>query len=143
MAQSKPQFQIYPLSSFCGASATIKRPQVYAALCEILNTIVLRTDVSDPRQYTQEVTSFSFDEQHKLRHDDSSLRWYWPPKLGAALSRGFETFVKHDDLVDEHLDGLLAAILKLEEKTGERVVADFVTWRGMMTKVSSDQSIGY
>ncbi|KAF8420494.1 RAI1 like PD-XK nuclease-domain-containing protein [Tirmania nivea] len=109
MAQNKSQFQIFPLGIFGGVSAAIKRPL--------------------------EVTSFSFDEQHKLRHDDSSLRWYWPPKLGADLSRGLETFVKHDDSVDDHLNGLLAAIVKLEEKTGERVVADFVTWRGMMTKI--------
>ncbi|RPB22825.1 RAI1-domain-containing protein [Terfezia boudieri ATCC MYA-4762] len=112
MAQNKSHFQILPLRKFDGASAAIKRPQ--------------------------EITSFSFDEQHKLRHDDSSLRWYWPPKLGADLSKGFETFVRHDDSVDEHINGLLAAIVKLEEKTGERVVADFVTWRGMMTKASSD-----
>lgn len=46
--------------------------------------------------------------------------------------------MKHDDSVDDHINGLLAAMVKLEEKTGERVVADFVTWRGMMTKVSSD-----
>lgn len=49
--------------------------------------------------------------------------------------------MKHDDSVDEHLDGLLAAIVKLEEKTSERVSVDFVTWRGMMTKVSSDSEI--
>ena len=84
---------------------------------------------------SQEIASFSFDEHHQLRHDDSSLRWYWPPQLGADLSKGFETFIKHDDSVDEHLDGLLAAIVKLEQNGGQRVVADFVTWRGMLTKV--------
>ncbi|KAF8463121.1 RAI1 like PD-XK nuclease-domain-containing protein [Kalaharituber pfeilii] len=109
MSLRRPQFQIFPLSSFGGTSAAIKRPQ--------------------------EITSFSFDEHHRIRHDDSSLRWYWPPAMGSDLSKGFDTFVKHDDSIDEHLDGLLAAIQKHEERTGERVVADFITWRGMMTKI--------
>ena len=51
MAQSKSQFQIYPLSAFGGASAAIKRPQVCVTLYKILNTTVLRTDVSCARQY--------------------------------------------------------------------------------------------
>lgn len=43
--------------------------------------------------------------------------------------------MKHDDSVDEHLDGLLEALVELERKTGERTKADIATWRGMMTKV--------
>lgn len=42
--------------------------------------------------------------------------------------------MKHDDSVDGHLDGLLAAMIELEKKTGQKVKADVVTWRGMMTK---------
>jgi hypothetical protein len=42
-----------------------------------------------------------------------------------------------DDTVDDHLDSLLKTIMAHEEKTGERVEADFITWRGMMTKVGS------
>lgn len=45
--------------------------------------------------------------------------------------------MKHDDSVDEHLDGLLEALIELERKTGERVKVDIVTWRGMITKVCS------
>ena len=84
---------------------------------------------------SQEIASFSFDEHHQLRHDDSSLRWYWPPQLGADLSKGFGSFIKHDDSIDEHIDGLLAAIVKLEQTSGQKVVADFVSKRGMLTKV--------
>jgi RAT1-interacting protein len=51
------------------------------------------------------------------------------------LSRGFDTFQKLDDTADDHLDGLLAAIMALEKETGKQCEADFITWRGMMTKV--------
>jgi hypothetical protein len=50
---------------------------------------------------------------------------------------GFETFDKHDDSVDEHLDGLLKAIMALEEEEGKKIDAQVVTWRGMITKVSA------
>ncbi|KAI5806651.1 RAI1 like PD-XK nuclease-domain-containing protein [Peziza echinospora] len=83
----------------------------------------------------QSLTTFSFDKAHALRHDNSSLKWYWPPTLGADLSRGFDTFVKHDDAIDEHLDALLSAMVKVERETGAKTEADFVTWRGMMTKM--------
>lgn len=83
----------------------------------------------------KEITRFSYDDAHKLRHDSSSLKTYYTPELDTSLSQGFETFVKHDDSVDEHLNGLLEALIELERKTGERVKVDIVTWRGMMTKV--------
>jgi RAT1-interacting protein len=63
------------------------------------------------------------------------LNYYYPPKLPADLSSGFDTFRKWDDSIDEHLDGLLKAIMALEEKSGERTQTDVVTWRGMMTRV--------
>lgn len=101
-------FDIQPIGRFVGQSAAIKRPK--------------------------EIACFSYDEQHKLRLDDSSIRYYYPPALGANLSKGFDTFEKLDDSFDEHLDGLLQTIMDLEQKQGLRVEADIVTWRGMMTK---------
>ena len=82
---------------------------------------------------------FSYDDSHTYRPDDSSLRYYYPPRLGADLSRGFDRFQKLDDTADDHLDGLLQTIIRLEKETGTKVVADFITWRGMMTKVRSDR----
>lgn len=67
--------------------------------------------------------------------DDSSIRWYYPPTLGADLRRGFDTFQNLDDAADEHLDSLLKTVIAHEEKTGEKVEAGVITWRGMMTKV--------
>lgn len=58
------------------------------------------------------------------------------------MSRGFETFVKGDDSVDNHLHGLLDTIQAHEESLSAdakaedtMVQADIVTWRGMMTKI--------
>lgn len=63
------------------------------------------------------------------------MRWYYNPPLGVDLSKGFETFVKHDDSVDEHLDSLLKTIKDHEQQTGKRIDAQIVTWRGILTKV--------
>ena len=91
---------------------------------------------SEPVKRPKEFTCFSYDKDHKLRLDDSSLKWYYPPTLGADLSKGYDSFVKHDDSIDEHLDSLLAAIANHEKQTGKPIDAQVVTWRGMMTKVS-------
>jgi RAT1-interacting protein len=84
----------------------------------------------------QEIACFSYDDKHKYRLDDSSIRYYYPPTLGADLSRGFDTFEKLDDTRDDHLDSLLKTIAAYEQQQGKRVEADIITWRGMMTKVS-------
>jgi RAT1-interacting protein len=64
------------------------------------------------------------------------VRYYYPPTLGADLSKGFDTFEKLDDTRDDHLDSLLKTLIDYEQKQGKRVEADFITWRGMMTKAS-------
>lgn len=63
------------------------------------------------------------------------MRWYYPPTLGADLSRGFDEFIQHDDSRAEHLGSLLKTIAAHEQQTGKRIDAQIVTWRGMMTKV--------
>jgi RAT1-interacting protein len=73
--------------------------------------------------------------------DDSSIRYYYPPTLGADLSKGFDTFDQLDDTADDHLDSLLKTIMALEQKEGKAVEADIITWRGMMTKVSPNVTL--
>jgi RAT1-interacting protein len=85
----------------------------------------------------QEIAYFSYDDKHQFSLDGSSLRYYYPADLGADLSRGFETFEKLDDTADDHLDSLLKTIIDLEQKGAKKTEADFITWRGMMTKVSN------
>ncbi|KAG5943012.1 Protein rai1 [Claviceps sorghi] len=82
-----------------------------------------------------EFACFSYDENHEFRLDDSSIKYYYTPRIGADLSRGFNTFQKLDDSRDEHLDSLLKAIIAHEKETGKKIDAHVVTWRGMMTKI--------
>ena len=106
------RFSIQPLNRFQGASASIKRP------CEVAH--------------------FSYDDDHVYRDDESSINYYVPPPMGADLKDGFDAFKQYEDKEDPHLDSLLRALAHQESKgaTGKEIKADFVTWRGMMTKVS-------
>ncbi|KAL2268675.1 hypothetical protein VTJ83DRAFT_3521 [Remersonia thermophila] len=103
------QFPIYPPPQYGGPGVAVKRPREFAC--------------------------FSYDKDHAFRLDDSSLKWYYPPILPADLSKGADTFVKHDDSIDEHLDSLLATIQSYEQQKGEAIDAHIVTWRGMLTKI--------
>ncbi|KAL1608330.1 decapping endonuclease targeting mRNA [Paraconiothyrium brasiliense] len=103
------RFPIQPLNQFRGASASIKRPQ--------------------------EVTHFSYDDDHQYKEDESSVNYYCPPQMGADLKEGFSTFRHYEDKTDPHLDSLLRAVASKERITGLQEQADFVTWRGMMTKI--------
>ncbi|KAI9808534.1 MAG: hypothetical protein M1825_003683 [Sarcosagium campestre] len=82
-----------------------------------------------------EFTYFSYDEHHQLHLDASSLRYYYPPQLGADLCRGYDTFQQLDDTRDDHLDSLLTAVMAHERETGAKSETDFITWRGMITKI--------
>ncbi|XDG01953.1 hypothetical protein ABKA04_001568 [Annulohypoxylon sp. FPYF3050] len=104
-------FNIQPVVRFDGECAAVKRPK--------------------------EIACFSYDEKHEFHLDDRSLQWYYPPELGADLSGGFEQFDKHDNSKDEHIDSLLKTIMAYEEEEGKKIDVEFVTWRGMMTKILS------
>ncbi|KAK4152632.1 RAI1 like PD-XK nuclease-domain-containing protein [Chaetomidium leptoderma] len=90
---------------------------------------------NEPVKRPKEFACFSYDKDHKFHLDDSSLKWYYPPDIGADLENGYESFIKHDDRVDEHLDSLLKTITNHEQQTGEAIDAHIVTWRGMLTKI--------
>ncbi|KAF5133310.1 Decapping nuclease RAI1 [Metarhizium anisopliae] len=107
-------FSIQPIGRFTGQSHPVKRPKEFAC--------------------------FSYDENHEFRLDDSSMKYYYTPQLGADLSKGFEKFQKLDDSGDEHLDSLLKTILAHERETGKKIDANVVTWRGMMTKRSFEMN---
>ena len=107
---ASPQtFPIYPINQFSNADVAVRRPR--------------------------EITYFSFDEEHRYRQDDSSMRYYYPPTLPADLSKGFDSFRQLDDTGDDHLDSLLQALVHYEGGKGAKLDTDFVTWRGMMTKI--------
>ncbi|KAF4972297.1 hypothetical protein FZEAL_9624 [Fusarium zealandicum] len=114
------RFSVQPIGRFAGTSQPVKRPKEFAC--------------------------FSYDENHQFHLDDSSLKYYYTPQLGADLSKGFDTFQKQDDGGNEHLDSLLRTIVAHEKETGQKIDAHLVTWRGMMTKIMAvpfDQMDGF
>ncbi|KAM0287427.1 hypothetical protein ACHAQH_000378 [Verticillium albo-atrum] len=104
-------FSIQPIGRFYGASQPVKRPKEFAC--------------------------FSYDDNHEFHLDDSSMRYYYNPTIGADLSKGYDTFIKADDSGDEHLVSLLKTIQAHEQLSGKKIDAQLVTWRGMMTKIMS------
>lgn len=96
-------FAILPMSRFAGSSAAIRRPK--------------------------EIAYFSYDDDHVFHLDERSLRFYYPPNLGANLSKGFDAFQQLDDTADDHLDSLLKTIMDLEQRDGTKCTAEVVTWR--------------
>lgn len=75
----------------------------------------------------KEIAFFSYDENHQFHLDERSLRYYYPPTIGADLSKGFERFEQLDDTADDHLDALLKTIIDLEKRSGTKCTADFIT----------------
>lgn len=78
---------------------------------------------------------FSYDDNHEYKEDESGISYYVPPPLGVDMKEGFETFNHYEDKTDPHLNHLLKAVIGKEKSEGKKIQADFVTWRGMMTKV--------
>lgn len=113
---------------------TILYLSIHLLSCENLAYLNLFPNIQNSHLY-QEFACFSYDDNHQFHLDDSSLSYYYTPQLGADLSKGFDTFVKQDDSRNEHLDSLLKAIIAHEKETGTKIDANYVTWRGMMTKV--------
>jgi hypothetical protein len=87
-------------------------------------------------QSQQEIACFSYDDRHEYHCDGRSLRYYYPPRLGADLCQGFDSFRQLDDSPDDHLDSLLKTLIHWEQEQGAKCQADIITWRGMMTKVN-------
>ncbi|KAI9267520.1 RAI1 like PD-XK nuclease-domain-containing protein [Helicostylum pulchrum] len=83
----------------------------------------------------QEVTSYSIDHQRHVWFDNREMKYYYPP-TGKDLNYGYEDMVQRDDSIAEHLDTLLDALSHIRSKTPDNEIsADFVTWRGIMTKI--------
>jgi RAT1-interacting protein len=89
-----------------------------------------------PFQLPTQITSFSHDEEHVQRFDNSALRYYVEPPRGARLDYGYDRWIRKPD-VRGRLDGLLNAIheLKKDPARAASVPDDgVVCWRGIMTK---------
>jgi hypothetical protein len=76
-------------------------------------------------QQPTEVSHFSYDGKRNLKWDRSSLGYFAEPDLTTTLSTGFDSFLKRDESVNEHLDSLLKSIDRIEPPPK----VDFVMWR--------------
>ena len=117
-------FAIQPLSRFADSNGAIRRPKVRRKSCKLRKWLKI----------LKEIACFSYDDDHGFHLDQRALRYYYPPRLGADLSRGYNTFQQLDDKADDHLDSLLSTIMDLEKRTATRSTADFVTWRFVLVQ---------
>lgn len=87
-----------------------------------------------PFQKPMPIVSFSYDSSRTLLFDDSALRYFVDPPIGAQLSYGYDRWVRRPE-EKGRLDGLLKAFsrAKGEEKVNLADVA-VVSWRGVMTR---------
>lgn len=91
-----------------------------------------------------EVGCFSLDSKRRFFNDQRQLRYYTEPELNPNfdLRDGYkDRYVKRDERVKEKLDHILRWIISNKDKvistkpsTGA-LDADFVTWRGHLTKL--------
>ncbi|RKP14123.1 RAI1 like PD-XK nuclease-domain-containing protein [Piptocephalis cylindrospora] len=118
MSRALPRtFMVQPLSRFSGPLPGYTRPA--------------------------EVASYSHDKHRQLHHDDRALAYYHAARVGETdLNTGYpDRYIKRDDGVDERLDGLCEAIQQAKQRklqehgTDERLLADVVCFRGVMTRL--------
>ncbi|KAJ2928357.1 hypothetical protein H1R20_g8717, partial [Candolleomyces eurysporus] len=119
------------------AAASTSSPDATPVVQRLAYPDVRRTTVKQtPFQLPTRITSFSHDEQHVQRFDDSALRYYVEPPRGARLDYGYDRWIRKPD-VRGRLDGLLNAICELKKDPAKAAsVPDngVMCWRGIMTK---------
>ena len=136
-------------SELAGASSSASRSREPEILARIPFPDVKGSQTSvkqTPFQLPTQITSYSHDEEHRQRFDNSALRYYVGAPVGARLDYGYDRWIRKPDSRGR-LDGLLNALqeLKKNPSTAAGVPPDgLVCWRGIMTKcVSTSISRSY
>jgi RAT1-interacting protein len=86
-----------------------------------------------PFQKPTQLMSYSHDANHTQRFDNSAMRYYIDPPMGARLDCGYDRWIRKPD-ERGRLDGLLRAFLDMKAKGGMLPDSGVVSWRGIMTK---------
>ncbi|KAG8908487.1 decapping endonuclease targeting mRNA [Tulasnella sp. 403] len=96
------------------------------------------TKVSDPPTFQRPLAllTFSYTPSRTLVFDNSAMRYYKDPPIGARLDRDYENWIKRPE-ERTRLDALLQC-LERDEAKAEAQRAQLVTWRGIMTKYVND-----
>ncbi|KNZ73904.1 Protein RAI1 [Termitomyces sp. J132] len=88
-----------------------------------------------PFQQPTQLISFSYDSSHTLGFNDSALRYYVDPPLGAKLNYGYERWIRKPD-GKARIDGLLKAFSKARETSNVPLHdVGVVAWRGVLTRI--------
>lgn len=85
------------------------------------------------------LTSFSYDGERTQHYDNSSLKYFKPPRqpAGLDLGRGYDQATWKPEVPDG-LDGLLNCLERLGSEHDELLDSTrLVTWRGMVTKLAT------
>ena len=82
--------------------------------------------------YPYQLLSFSYLPTKELVFDNSALKYYVSPPVGADLNFSYDNWIRKPE-ERGRLDSLLRACLK-ESVAGELSRASIVSWRGVMTK---------
>ncbi|XP_072022223.1 decapping and exoribonuclease protein-like [Amphiura filiformis] len=91
----------------------------------------------------REVGYYSLDKDRKLHQDSRLRKFFFPPQrdeeIAFNLGYGYEKFIRRDDDVKERLDNILTWLVKNKQKfqdpQNQRLLADFIAWRGHFTKL--------
>ena len=85
-----------------------------------------------PFQYPFQLVSFSYTPERVLEFNNSALKYYVDPPLGADLTYRIDHWIKRAE-ERGRLDGLLRACLH-DKAAPDHQRAAVVSWRGVMTK---------
>ncbi len=87
-----------------------------------------------PFQKPMAIISFSYDPSRTLKFDDSSLRYFVDPPIGAQLSYGYDRWIRRPE-EKGRIDGLLKAFSRAKAQRNVSLAdVAVVSWRGVMTK---------
>lgn len=93
------------------------------------NAPVRQTAFQKPTQ----IVSYSHDATHAQLFDNSAMRYYVNPPMGARLDYGYDRWIRKPD-ERGRLDGLVKAFREMKAKGGLVPDNGVVSWRGIMTK---------
>ncbi|KAJ1893114.1 decapping endonuclease targeting mRNA, partial [Coemansia sp. IMI 209127] len=87
----------------------------------------------------KEILSFSYSNHRKVCMDNRELKYYYAPQLDPApcLFDGFESQIRRDHMVNEHIDSLLTSLCHAQKQAADPrlLQSDFVLFRGMLTRM--------
>lgn len=131
-ATTAPKRKLSPLDETPHAEPPTKKRAIDSERRLELPSLSTPPKSNPPFQQPQQLTSFSYTPERVQVFDDSALRYFISPPENANLNHRYDHWIKRPE-ERGRLDGLLKACTR-PEVAPECSRANFVTWRGVMTK---------